>query len=215
MIEATCTQAPHRAPSQPSRGVQSPPPTLDKQPLTRTQVETYITGKPIGSSGCKGVLLFLTDVFGHRFINAQLLADEFAAHGGFHVLMPDLFAGDSRPPRPLGSDPPPSAESINEWLQRHTHAQTRPIVDAVLAQLRAAPQPLKLVAVGYCFGAKYVTQLLGEGVLHAGFTAHPSFVLPEELAAVRAPLSIAAAGLFPPPLSRAGHPLPQPIGLPG
>lgn len=154
------------------------------------------------------MLLFLTDVIGHRFINAQLLADAFAAHGGYHALMPDLFAGDSRPLGPPSGAAAPGAEPLAEWRKRHTDAQTRPVVDAVLAQLHAAPQPHKLVAVGYCFGAKYVTQLLGEGVLHAGFTAHPSFVLPQELAAVRAPLSIAAAGCFPSPL-----PSPSPSSL--
>jgi dienelactone hydrolase len=32
----------------------------------------------------------LTDVIGHRFINAQLIADQLAANG-YLVVMPDLF----------------------------------------------------------------------------------------------------------------------------
>lgn len=57
----------------------------------------------------------------------------------------------------------------------------------------------KIGAVGYCFGGKYVARYLGKtgkdngASVDVGYTAHPSFVAPEELKAITGPLSIAAA----------------------
>jgi hypothetical protein len=41
---------------------------------------------------------------------------------------------------------------------------------------------------------QYVVRNLKDGRLDGGYTAHPSFVTPEELSAITGPLSIAAAG---------------------
>ncbi|KAF8243880.1 dienelactone hydrolase family protein [Wilcoxina mikolae CBS 423.85] len=143
-------------------------------------INTYITG-----TRCSRVILFLTDIIGHKFINAQLLADGYAAHG-YQVIMPDLFNGD---PWPLS---PPEGLTLQAWIANHMPEQTQPIVDAVLNSIKTELKPEKIGAVGYCFGAKYVTRLLAGGV-DAGFNAHPSFVTLEELAAIKGPLSIAAA----------------------
>lgn len=71
----------------------------------------------------------LTDIIGHRFTNAQLLADQFAANGYF-VMMPDLFGGDAVPlNRPEGFN-------MQEWKKGHGPAAIDPIVDACLAELR-------------------------------------------------------------------------------
>ena len=45
-------------------------------------------------------VVFLTDVFGHSFINARLLADAYAREN-LHVLVPDIFAGDPIDPKLL------------------------------------------------------------------------------------------------------------------
>lgn len=53
--------------------------------------------------------------------------------------------------------------------------------------------------IGWCLGllqAKYAVRLLKEDGVDAAYVAHPSFVDAEELAAIKAPLSIAAAGKF-------------------
>ncbi|KAJ5605899.1 Hydrolase tropI [Penicillium lagena] len=71
------------------------------------EVESYIARPADGST--KRAILLLTDVIGHRFINAQLIADQLAANGLF-VVMPDLFHGDPVPlNRPAGFD-------IMAWL---------------------------------------------------------------------------------------------------
>lgn len=42
--------------------------------------------------------------------------------------------------------------------------------------------------------AKYAIRLLNPGLLDVSYVAHPSFVENDELAAIKGPLSIAAAG---------------------
>jgi dienelactone hydrolase len=102
---------------------------------------------------------------------------------------------------------PPADFDLMNWINtKMPHPPTvDPIVKAVIKQLRSSEYGVKnLGGVGYCFGAKYVCRFLKEGSLDVGFTAHPSFVQPDELKGIRGPLSIAAAGklssrLFPLP----------------
>ncbi|KAJ5191046.1 uncharacterized protein N7498_010031 [Penicillium cinerascens] len=134
----------------------------------------------------ENAILILTDVIGHRFINTQLIADQFAA-AGYFVVMPDLFSGDAVPlNRPEGF-------SIMDWLKNHLPAQTEPIIDAVLKEMRENLGCKRIGGVGYCFGGKYVCRYLKPGKLDAGYTAHPSLVEADELRGVEGPLSIAAA----------------------
>ncbi|KAJ5825441.1 hypothetical protein N7474_002579 [Penicillium riverlandense] len=134
----------------------------------------------------ENAILILTDVIGHRFINAQLLADQFAA-AGYFVVMPDLFKGDTVPlNRPEGFN-------IMDWLKNHWPPQTDPIIDAVLTDMRENLGCKHIGGVGYCFGGKYVCRFLKPGKLDAGFTAHPTMMEPDELRGVEGPLSIAAA----------------------
>jgi len=139
-------------------------------------------------------ILILPDVIGHEFINAQLIADQFAANGYF-VVMPDLFEGDAIPlNRPEGFD-------IMRWLKSggvggkgHGKDRVDPIVAAVIAEMRDNLGVKKIGSVGYCFGAKYVARFLAEGKgIDVGAMAHPSFVEADEIKAMVGPLSIAAA----------------------
>lgn len=49
--------------------------------------------------------------------------------------------------------------------------------------------------MGYCFGGKYVVRHLhpDAGKIDVAYTAHPSFVEPDELRQIKGPLSISAA----------------------
>ncbi|KAF5018935.1 hypothetical protein F66182_9077 [Fusarium sp. NRRL 66182] len=150
----------------------------------------------------KKAILFLPDVVGHTFINAQLIADQFAENGYF-VLIPDLFHGDSVPlNEPEGFD-------IMAWLRgdyngnkyEHTPALIDPIVEKSISILRSKYGIERIGSVGYCFGSKYTVRFLDDTKINVGFIAHPSFIQKEELEAIKAPLSIAAAEtdfLFPP-----------------
>jgi dienelactone hydrolase len=66
---------------------------------------------------------------GHKFNNAQLIADQFAANG-FFVFMPDLFHGD-----PVQLNRGPDFD-FAKWLQGHGPATADPIVEASITELR-------------------------------------------------------------------------------
>ncbi|OQD79555.1 hypothetical protein PENANT_c048G03635 [Penicillium antarcticum] len=150
-------------------------------------LEAYIS-RPANQSTERAILL-LTDVIGHRFINAQLIADQLAANGYF-VVMPDLFHGDPvLLNRPAGFD-------LMAWLKGppgHLPTRVEPVVQAVLKEMKSNLGCKRVGAIGYCFGAKYAVRLLQPGLCDVAYVAHPSFVEAEELQAIKGPLSIAAA----------------------
>ncbi|KAI1502091.1 Alpha/Beta hydrolase protein [Biscogniauxia marginata] len=148
------------------------------------QISTYVA-YPADKSTKRAVLL-LTDVIGHKFINAQLIADEFARNGYF-VVIPDLFAGDAVPLNPS------QGFNFMNWIQNHLPGQIDPIVEAVLTEMRGQLGCERIAGVGYCFGGKYVCRFLKQGKLDVGFAAHPSMVDADELKEIQGPLSIAAA----------------------
>jgi len=152
--------------------------------------------KSIGDTECyfaypkdkstSNAILFLPDVIGHKFINAQLLADQYAANGYF-VVLPDLFHGD-----PVKLNPPEGFQ-VMDWLKGHQKEVVDPIVDKCIKEMKGKLGVKKLGAVGYCFGAKYVARFLNNGQIDAGFVAHPSFVDEDEIKGMTGPFSIAAA----------------------
>ncbi|RYC79719.1 hypothetical protein BFJ63_vAg17399, partial [Fusarium oxysporum f. sp. narcissi] len=73
----------------------------------------------------------------------------------------------------------------------HTPVQVDPIVIKAIEALKEQGI-VKIGAVGYCFGAKYVARNYKEGI-DVGYVGHPSFISEDELAAISGPLSIAAA----------------------
>lgn len=159
--------------------------------LPSPPVDTYLAYPE--SRQTDTAILILTDVIGHDFINAQLIADQFAANGYF-VVMPDLFEGD---PMPLNR---PDDFDIMKWLatsgpsKGHTTKQVDPIVAKVIKALKADFGVKKLGSVGYCFGAKYVARYMAKDQgIDVGYVAHPSFVDAEEIKALTGPFSIAAA----------------------
>ena len=137
--------------------------------------------------------MLITDVVGHKFPNAQLIADQFAANG-YLTVVPDIFAGD---PAPM---PRPDSFDLQAWLagkygKPHDVPHTEPFVQNAVKYLREQNGVKNVGGVGYCFGAKYVVRGIGQtGGIDVGFVAHPSFVEESELQQIKCPLSIAAAG---------------------
>ncbi|KAJ7491403.1 Alpha/Beta hydrolase protein [Mycena galericulata] len=127
------------------------------------------------------ILLFLTDACGLDLQNNKLLADDFARNG-FKTIVPDLFNGDAVPVAALEN---PAAFDWPTWLPKHGAAQTRPLIDAVIATLKEQGVT-GFAASGYCFGARYTFDLAFDRVIAAAAVAHPSLLkCPADLEAYR------------------------------
>ncbi|KAJ7505549.1 dienelactone hydrolase endo-1,3,1,4-beta-D-glucanase [Mycena galericulata] len=123
-------------------------------------VECYVA-IPIVEYPKEKVILFLTDAFGVPFPNSQLLADDFARNG-FKIVMPDYLHGDPIPVAAMDA----GTFDTGKWLGTHGTAETRPILDKVIAALKA-DGVTTFGAVGYCLGGRYVFDLAFENIIVA------------------------------------------------
>ncbi|MCH0628680.1 dienelactone hydrolase family protein [Kocuria palustris] len=145
-------------------------------------LDTYSVG-----SG-KKIVVILTDIYGHKYNNTLLIADEISK-AGYQVLIPDILKGD-----PV----PAEHGDLGPWLQNHTQEITTPIVNGFLKKIREELQPTFVGGIGYCFGAKYVVlNLAKDGLLDAGAGAHPSFVTIDDVKAITKPLLFSCAEVDP------------------
>lgn len=62
---------------------------------------TTYTATPAGTP--KGIIVIIPDAFGIEFVNNKLLADHYAAKGGYITHLPDFMAGTSAPEQVLNS----------------------------------------------------------------------------------------------------------------
>ncbi|KAI0330462.1 alpha/beta-hydrolase [Cubamyces sp. BRFM 1775] len=180
-------------------------------------VDAYV----VGDAHSPRVIVIGCDIFGWRFVNMRLLADEYAAHG-FRVVVPDLFSGWELPTWTLNAhDPSNFRKSL---FQRYVLAPAAlfvlapfvlrnlphqiSLITAVANALRnpaspsdapttttttaAATPKVKLGFVGFCWGGRFaITQ---NAQFDASVAAHPSLVrFPGEIAAIRKPFSLAVA----------------------
>ncbi|CAK7894046.1 hypothetical protein CAAN1_02S02036 [[Candida] anglica] len=142
---------------------------------------TYQVGK---ENGNERILVIITDIHGYKFKNTLLVADQFCK-AGYHVLIPDI----------LNEDPyEANKATLQDWIKNHTADITTPIIDSFVSKVKDEFKPKTFVGVGYCFGAKYLVQLIGKNPLFdAGAIAHPSFVTIEDIKAITKPILISAA----------------------
>jgi len=131
---------------------------------------TYIA-EPSDHSTAKSVF-FVVDIFGWKFKNVRLLADNYAK-AGFYCYIPDLHQGDSLPIEFLQSvEPPLKAKeqeglidkaketvdvmgTLGPWLARHTEGVTEPLVSGFVDAVRQIPGTTKIGAIGFCWGGRY------------------------------------------------------------
>ncbi|TDL26717.1 alpha/beta-hydrolase [Rickenella mellea] len=137
-------------------------------------VDTYVA-LPESDYPKDKAILYLPDVLGLSFKNAQLLADDFAKNG-FQVYIPDYLNGDYVPPDFLGSN-----FDLNSWLGKHGADKTRPPLDKVVNALKEKGITT-FGATGYCFGGRYVFDLAFDNVIKVAVVSHPSLLqVPEDL----------------------------------
>ncbi|KAJ3791226.1 dienelactone hydrolase [Lentinula aff. detonsa] len=134
-------------------------------------VESYI-GTPSDEYNKSKVLLFLSDAFGPRLSNAQLLVDDFARNG-IKTVAPDLFEKDGVPADLFESDEKRKAFDIASWLARHSFTVTRLLLDKVIAGLKDQGVT-EFAAVGYCYGGRLVFDLAIENIITVSIGSHPS-----------------------------------------
>lgn len=145
------------------------------------------------------LILFFADVFGHKFKNAQILADHYAK-GGFNVLVPEYFVpggavdGDSmagffdkEPSKGFfaklwsGLSIVGHVPTVIGFMNRNNFAVVKPRVDALVRAARAKAAELggagaKLGAVGFCFGGRYAVLVGKAGGVDAFAAVHPSLL---------------------------------------
>ncbi|EMD39198.1 hypothetical protein CERSUDRAFT_81960 [Gelatoporia subvermispora B] len=137
-------------------------------------IECYV-GTPTIDYPKDKVVLFLTDVFGLPLNNNKLLVDDFARNG-FRTIAPDIFNGDPLPDSAL-NDPSFDRE---RWMAAHGPDSWKPIVDAVVAALKAEGVT-RIGTTGYCYGAPPAFYLALSGASHVTVVSHPSRLQLEDL----------------------------------
>ncbi|KAH8927908.1 alpha/beta-hydrolase [Atractiella rhizophila] len=144
----------------------------------------YLSSPNVAVSPKEKTLLLLPDVFGIEHINNQLLADNFARKG-WKVVVPDYFDGRPIPQEEFNS----GTFDVGAWLKDgHGEEETSALLEKVLSGLKSQGVE-KYVAVGYCFGGKYVSYLAQKHTssLRAGAFCHASLLdFPTEPQALQA-----------------------------
>lgn len=134
--------------------------------------ETYITG-----SDNTNAVLYLTDVFGHKLVNHQLLADTFAKELSATVYVPD-FLDDSV--FPLDEEERKKID-FSKFAAFNNKDKRFPQILAVAQHLKSKYK--HVVAIGYCWGAWGCMMLAAkQGLLTAVSINHPSaLAIPQDL----------------------------------
>jgi len=176
-------------------------------------LDTYIS-EPEGGSTAKTVI-FLVDIFGWKFPNVRLLADDYAK-AGFYCYIPDVHQGDSLPIEFLQNVEPPLKDqeqaglvdkvkntaivgtTLGPWLLKHREAVSEPIISGFVNTVRQIPGTQKIGAIGFCWGGRYaILQAHGKkegsvGGVDAAYACHPSLIaIPGDFEPVTMPLSLA------------------------
>lgn len=155
-------------------------------------VDVYVTGDPASDK----LLILCPDIWSIQKKNTQIMADNFAKQG-YVVVAPDFFFGDPY----TGTFP---SDNLWEWLKGHMPETKIESTHKLLAHSKEKFNNVQFVAaVGYCYGAALVVDLLGHALIDVGAVAHPSLVTSEALERIQRPLIISAAetdSIFPPEL---------------
>ncbi|KAK5269512.1 hypothetical protein LTR96_005208 [Exophiala xenobiotica] len=173
------------------------------------------SSEPSSNSSKSAAVVFLVDIFGWKFKNVRLLADQYAA-AGFKCYIPDVHEGDSLPIEFLQSVEPPLKQKEQEgmlakaketvdvmatlgpWLAKHREGVSEPIISGFINTVRNTPGVDKIGAIGFCWGGRYAilqAHKRGDGQIggvDAAYACHQSLLsIPADIEPVAKPLSVA------------------------
>ncbi|KAK4904962.1 hypothetical protein LTR49_025669 [Elasticomyces elasticus] len=181
-------------------------------------LECYIAHAPSGQP--TGIIVIIPDAFGIALPNNKILADEYARKANCTVYLPDFMNGWVLPADLLISINALSATGLWNQINKVGHGlrlarwfiparwilgdgPTRPRLFPWFQALKEnEAKNLPVGAAGFCWGAKYVTELCWDQtrtkdrkrVIECGFVAHPSNMkYPGDVEMVVLPYSCAAA----------------------
>ncbi|CAH6718168.1 protein Aim2p [[Candida] jaroonii] len=143
-------------------------------------LDSYVAGD---DKSYDKVIVFLTDIYGHKFKNTQLVADGISQMTGMKVVVPDI----------IDNDPLTDLSKLQEWFGKHGPPITGPIVQKFFKGFGEEHKPKNVFAIGFCFGALFIPGLLAEdGPLTAGAMAHPTLFGADAFDKIRKPILISA-----------------------
>ncbi|KAK0835705.1 hypothetical protein LTR73_000204 [Friedmanniomyces endolithicus] len=181
-------------------------------------LECYVADAPSGNPD--DIIVIIPDAFGIALANNKILADEYAKKANAKVFLPDFMDGFVLNPDVMVSMKALSATGWWNQLYKVGHvlyllqwfplalfnlrdAKTRPRIFPFFKALKEnEAKDLPIGTAGFCWGAKYVTELCwdqtktkdGKRVVECGFVAHPSGLkYPGDIEMVVLPYSCAAA----------------------
>lgn len=147
-------------------------------------IPAYLTGSPTSSSA----VLFICDIYGWKVPQTRRLADK-VAEAGHYVVLADFMEND------FFSSPNPENpyEGLDVYLARRSQPKAIAEAGKVIDELRS--QGFQHIGVaGFCWGGKITVSLInGSSKVDAAVMLHPSFLMIEEIKAVKVPLAILGA----------------------
>ncbi|EAW10344.1 dienelactone hydrolase family protein [Aspergillus clavatus NRRL 1] len=184
-------------------------------------LDVYVASPAGDSTAIKGIVIIIPDAFGWEFVNNRILADHYAQKSKYKVYLPEFMNGNACPTsaittmRDLYKN-----DTLSDWLWKpyylscavssmvpfmysNRFSKAWPVVKSFFAAVRQNEgSGLPIGAAGFCWGGKYVVNLVhgaevdGKPLIDAGFTGHPSFLkIPEEIEKIRIPVSFAMGEL--------------------
>ncbi|PSR79968.1 dienelactone hydrolase family protein [Coniella lustricola] len=159
-------------------------------------LDTYVAEPAPSSAPPKGIIVIIPDAFGLAFTNNKLLADTYAAKGGYLVYLPDFMLGHSAPAYMLDSMKIVLAPgnylikpyhivrlalAFLPWLYHNRVSRSWPTVHAFFTSLAAdqgrsqgygGTATLPIGVAGFCWGGKHAL-LLTHQASHHGPTKKP------------------------------------------
>eukprot|EP01113_Clastostelium_recurvatum_P016367 TRINITY_DN1934_c0_g1_i2.p1 TRINITY_DN1934_c0_g1~~TRINITY_DN1934_c0_g1_i2.p1 ORF type:complete len:249 (+),score=31.77 TRINITY_DN1934_c0_g1_i2:35-781(+) len=136
--------------------------------------------------------VYLTDIFGFDFVNAQLIADTISEKAHVDVYIPDIIEGDTAPLGMLRGEK--TDFDFMVWATKHPKDHVYPLVEKFIQEIRNKHAVTKIAVLGVCWGAWAAVKIGSTDLVDLVVTAHPSLLdMPADIEALRKPAFFACA----------------------